>query len=73
VLFVAIAVCVLAVVIGATVATRAAIRFSRRLTRLDAAIQTGLPLVERARELRVRADRIGAEVERVRAIVRVTQ
>ena len=67
-LFVAIAVCVLAMLVGLGVLLRSAIRVSRRLTRLHELGTSGTELVERARELSVRAARIRAESERLRAL-----
>ena len=55
-LFVAIAICVLAVLCGLVIVGRSAIGASRRLARLDEAITTGAALAVRAQELRTRAE-----------------
>jgi hypothetical protein len=68
VLFVAIAVCIVAVLAGVVVLARAALRARCRLARLAEAAATGTALVERARELQERAVRIRAETERLRAL-----
>jgi hypothetical protein len=68
VLFVAIAVCILAMLVGLSMLLRSAIRVPRRLTRLRELASSGTALVEQARELSVRAARIRAESERLRAL-----
>jgi hypothetical protein len=68
VLYVAIAVCILAVLVGLCVLLRSAIRVSRRLTRLDELVTSGTALIEQAREVSVRAARVRAESERLRAL-----
>lgn len=67
-LFVAIAVCIVAVVAGGVVLARAALRVSPRLARADEVAATATALVERARELQERAARIRAETDRLRAL-----
>jgi proteasome assembly chaperone (PAC2) family protein len=68
VLFVAIAVCIVAVVTGVVVLARAARRVSPRLARLDEVAATGTAVAERARELQARVARIRAETDRLRAL-----
>jgi hypothetical protein len=68
VLFVAIALCIVAVLVGVVVLARAAFRVSRRMAQLEEVAATGTVLVVRARELHERAARIRAETERLRAL-----
>jgi hypothetical protein len=68
VLFVAIAVCMLAVLVGLGMFVRSAIRAARRLTRLRVLSTSVSALVEQAAALSVRAARVRAESERLRAL-----
>jgi hypothetical protein len=68
VLFVAIAVCVLAVLVGLGMFLRSAIRVYRRLTRLHELATSGTALVERAQEVSARVARVQADSERLRAL-----
>ena len=67
-LFVATAVCMLAVLVGLAMLLRSAMRVSRRLTRLRELTISGTVLVEQARELSAGAARLRAEGERLRAL-----
>jgi predicted exporter len=68
VLFVAIAVCMLAVLVGLGMLLRSAMRVSRRLRRLRELTASGTVLVVQAQELSARAARLRAEGERLRAL-----
>jgi hypothetical protein len=68
VLYVAIAVWILAVLAGSCVLLRSVIGVSRRLTRLDELVTSATALIEQAREVSVRATRVRAQSERLRAL-----
>jgi hypothetical protein len=68
VLPVAIAVCIVAVLAGLVAAVRSAVRLSRRLARLEELAPSGKALIAQVHELAVRAARIRAESERLRAL-----
>ena len=67
-LFVALAVCTVAVVAGGVVLARAALHVSPRLAQLEEVATSATALVERARELQDRATRIHAETDRLRTL-----
>jgi hypothetical protein len=67
VLFVAIAISVLATLAGVVVVTRSALRLARRLEQTREVAATAKELVGRVEELRARAARVRADSERVRA------
>jgi hypothetical protein len=67
VLFVAIACCILATLVGVVVATRSALRLAPRLEQLREVVDTGNALVGRAHEVTAAAARVRADAERLRA------
>jgi hypothetical protein len=68
VLFVAIAICILATVVGVVALTRSALRLAPRLEHLRELTETGTLLVARAQEVTERAERVRADAERLRAL-----
>jgi hypothetical protein len=68
VLFVAIAICILATLVGVVAVTRSALRLAPRLEQLRELGGSGDLLVDRAHALKDRAERIRADAERVRAL-----
>jgi hypothetical protein len=71
VLFVAIAICVLAMLAGLVVVTRSALRLAPRLEQVREVAATARELVERGEELRVRGERVRSDSERVRALAQL--
>jgi hypothetical protein len=71
VLFVAIAICVLAMLVGLVVVIRSALRLRPRLERLRAAAASARELVEQGEEVRARAVRLRDDSERIRALAQL--
>jgi hypothetical protein len=71
VLFVAIAICVLAMLIGLAVVIRSGLRLAPRLEQLREVAATAKELVEQGEELRARAARVRDDSERIRAVAQL--
>lgn len=73
VLFVALAISLLAALLGMIVMTQAGMRLARRRTQLEAVVATSTALVARAHEVAAETARVRAETERLRALIRLPQ
>jgi uncharacterized membrane protein YcjF (UPF0283 family) len=71
VLFVAIAICVLAMLVGLVVVVRSALRLGRRLGQLQEVAATARELVEQGEQLRARAVRLRDDSERIRTLAQL--
>jgi hypothetical protein len=73
VLFIALAISLLAALIGVILVLRAARRLGRRRTQLEQVVATSTALVARAQQVAADAARVRAETERLRALIRIPQ
>ena len=73
VVFIALAISLLAALVGVIVVTRAGMRLARRRTQVEAIVATSNALVARAHEVAAEAARLRAETERLRALTRIPQ
>jgi hypothetical protein len=71
VVYLALAVFLVATLIGAIVVARAALQLMRRRARLDEVVASSNALVERAQEVAASAAHVRAETDRLRALTRV--
>jgi hypothetical protein len=73
VLFVALAISLLATLVGMIVLGRAGMRLAGQRTQVEEVVARSDALVARARKVADEAARVGAETERLRALTRIPQ